>query len=234
LFSLRRSALALLLALTPLLPTATLAQVPSEDVSRGTAQQLLEALKRQDADAVFGLFGGSLARQASLERVKERLKAAPRVLDGSVRQVVRGLDTGIVDMSLRTERGVDSLRLVVNPEGKLIGYELGNTTEPVDEVAQRFIEDLGRGRWLAARSNLVLSLQDTFTTTYLSQRWAELQRRTGPFRSIDNVVTASSGGPQQLVLVNASFARGPVTIFVILDDRNRVTGVDFPLDRRDG
>jgi hypothetical protein len=234
LFSLRRSALALLLALTPLIPSATLAQVPSEDVSRGTAQQLLDALQRQDADGVFRLFGGSLARQASLERVRERLKAAPRVLEGSVRQVVRGLDTGIVDMSLRTERGVDSLRLVVNPEGKLIGYELGNTTEPVDEVAQQFIEDLGRGRWLAARSHLVLSLQDTFTTTYLAQRWGDLQRRTGPFRSIDNVVTASSGGDQQLVLVNASFARGPVTIFVILDDRNRVTGIDFPLDRRDG
>jgi hypothetical protein len=104
----------------------------------------------------------------------------------------------------------------------------------VDEVAQQFIEDLGRGRWLAARSHLVLSLQDTFTTTYLAQRWGDLQRRTGPFRSIDNVVTASSGGDQQLVLVNASFARGPVTIFVILDDRNRVTGIDFPLDRRDG
>jgi hypothetical protein len=234
LFSLRRSALALLLALSPLLPTATLAQVPAEEVSRGTAQQLLEALQKQDADGVFRLFGGSLARQASVERVRERLKALPRVLEGSVLQVVRGLDTGIVDMSLRTERGVESLRLVVNPEGKLIGYEVGNTTEPVDEVAQKFIEDLGRGRWLAARAQLVLSLQDTFTTTYLAQRWGDLQRRTGPFRRIDSVVTASSGGAQQLVLVNTSFARGPVTIYVILDERNRVTGVDFPLDRRDG
>jgi hypothetical protein len=234
LFSLRRSALALLLALTPLLPSASLAQVPSEDVSRGTAQKLLEALQKQDADGVFALFGGSLARQASLERVRERLKAAPRVLEGSVRQVVRGLDTGIVDMTLRTERGGEFLRLVVNPEGKLIGYEVGNTTEPVDEVAQKFINDLGRGRWLSARSFLVLSLQDTFTPSYLAQRWGDLQRRTGPFRAIDNVVTASSGGDQQLVLVNASFARGPVTIYVILDERNRVTGVDFPLDRRDG
>jgi len=234
LFSLRRSALALVLALAPLLPTATLAEVPTEAVSRGTAQQLLDALQRQDADKIFGLFGGSLARQASVERVRERLKASPRVLEGSVRQVVRGLDTGIVDMTLRTDRGLESLRLVVNPDGKLIGYEVGNTTEPVDEVAQGFIQDLGRGRWLAARSQLVLSLQDTFTTSYLAQRWGDLQRRTGPFRSIDSVVTASSGGSQQLVLVNASFARGPVTIFVILDERNRVTGVDFPLDRRDG
>ncbi|MEB3239302.1 MAG: hypothetical protein VKM68_03710 [Cyanobacteriota bacterium] len=233
-FSLRRSALALVLALTPLLPSATLAQEPTEDVSRGTAQQLLDALQRQDADAVFSLFGGSLARQASLERVRERLKAAPRVLEGSVRQVVRGLDTGIVDLSLRTQRGVDSLRLVVNPEGKLIGYEVGNTTEPIDEIAQGFIQDLGRGRWLAARSHLVLSLQDTFTTSYLAQRWGDLQRRTGPFRTIDSVVTAASGGPEQLVLVNASFARGPVTIYVILDERNRITGVDFPLDRRQG
>ena len=223
-----------MLALTPLLPSATLAQVPTEDVSRGTAQQLLDALKRQDAEGVFGLFGGNLAHQASLERVRERLRMMPRVLDGSVRQVVRGLDTGIVDLSLRTERGVDSLRLVVNPEGKLIGYEVGNTTEPVDEIAQEFIQDLGRGRWLAARSHLVLSLQDTFTTSYLAQRWGDLQRRTGPFRSIDSVVTAASGGPEQLVLVNASFARRPVTIFVILDERNRITGVDFPLDRRQG
>ena len=223
-----------MLALTPLLPAATMAQVPTEEVSRGTAPQLLNALQRQDAEGVYQLFGGSLARQASLERVRERLKAAPRVLEGSVRQVVRGLDTGIVDLSLRTERGVDSLRLVVNPEGKLIGYEVGNTTEPVDEIAQEFIQDLGRGRWLAARSHLVLSLQDTFTTSYLAQRWGDLQRRTGPFRSVDSVITAASGGPQQLVLVNASFARGPVTIYVILDERNRITGVDFPLDRRQG
>ena len=174
------------------------------------------------------------AGQASVERVRERLKASPRVLEGSVRQVVRGLDTGIVDMTLRTDRGLESLRLVVNPEGKLIGYEVGNTTEPVDEIAQEFIQDLGRGRWLAARSHLVLSLQDTFTTSYLAQRWGDLQRRTGPFRSVDSVITAASGGPQQLVLVNASFARGPVTIYVILDERNRITGVDFPLDRRQG
>ena len=43
-FSLRRSALALLLALTPLLPTATLAQVPSEDVSRGTENMQIHDL----------------------------------------------------------------------------------------------------------------------------------------------------------------------------------------------
>jgi methionyl-tRNA formyltransferase len=107
------------------------------------------------------------------------------------------------------------------------------TPEEVDRIARAFVEDLGAGRWLSARSRLVLSLQDSLNGTQLENRWKELEKRTGAYRRVHGVLTASSGGPQQLVLVTTQFSNGNDSLFVILDEKNRITGVDFPLQRSD-
>jgi len=79
----------------------------------------------------------------------------------------------------------------------------------------------------------VLSLQDSLNGTQLENRWKELEKRTGPYRRVSGVLTASTGGPQQLVLVTTQFSNGNDSLFVILDEKNRITGVDFPLQRSD-
>jgi hypothetical protein len=153
--------------------------------------------------------------------------------EAKLQRVVRGLESSVVEVELRTDKGVDSLRLVVDSNGKLLGYELGETTETIDRIARAFVEDLGAGRWLSARSRLVLSLQDSLNGTQLENRWKELEKRTGAYRRVHGVLTANTGGPQQLVLVTTQFSNGNDSLFVILDEKNRITGVDFPLQRSD-
>jgi hypothetical protein len=237
LLSLRRFCLALMLSgatLSAGLGSSPAAAGPnSEAKARATANQLIEALSQKNGQQLFNLLGGPLRSNTSPSQLQGRLNSQPKLQEAKLQRVLRGLDTSVVEIELRTEKGIDSLRLVVDSNGKLLGYELGETTETIDRIARAFVEDLGAGRWLSARSRLVLSLQDSLNGTQLENRWKELEKRTGAFRRITAVVTASAGGPQQLVLVTTQFSNLNDSLFVILDDKNRITGVDFPLQRSD-
>jgi len=237
LLSLRRLCLALVLggtALSPGLGSPPVVAGPISEVkARATANQLIEALIQRNGQQLFNLLGGPLRTSVSPSQLQGRLNGQPKLQDAKLQRVVRGLESSVVEVELRTDKGVDSLRLVVDSNGKLLGYELGETTETIDRIARAFVEDLGAGRWLSARSRLVLSLQDSLNGTQLENRWKELEKRTGAYRRVHGVLTASSGGPQQLVLVTTQFSNGNDSLFVILDEKNRITGVDFPLQRSD-
>ncbi|NDC16306.1 MAG: DUF3887 domain-containing protein [Synechococcaceae bacterium WB9_2_170] len=234
---LRRLCLALVLGGTALglgLGSPPVAAGPNSEIkARATANQLIEALSQRNGQQLFNLLAGPLRASISPSQLQGRLNGQPKLQEAKLQRVLRGLESSVVEGELRTEKGVDSFRLVVDSNGKLLGYELGETTETIDRIARAFVEDLGAGRWLSARSRLVLSLQDGLNGTQLENRWKELEKHTGPYRRVSGVLTASSGGPQQLVLVTTQFSNGNDCLFVLLDEKNRITGVDFPLQRSD-
>jgi len=61
-------------------------------------------------------------------------------------------------------------------------------------------------------------------------KWQRLQRLTGDFVAMKQVLRSESSGDQKLVLVKIEFRRLTDTLFVILDGRNQIVGVDFPTE----
>ncbi|MBM5809610.1 MAG: hypothetical protein FJ051_07310 [Cyanobacteria bacterium M_surface_9_m1_291] len=57
---------------------------------------------------------------------------------------------------------------------------------------------------------------------------AQPARETGNFVRLRRIVEAERSDGVRIVLVNLEFTRLADTLFVILDDRNQITGLDFP------
>jgi hypothetical protein len=160
--------------------------------------------------------------------VKQRLSAMPAVKGWSVGAVEPGLDSNTVATQLQTEAGSRRLLLVIDANGLLEGYHLDASDRPAETVARQFVEDLGKGRYVAARALLGPELQEEISAPKLQIKWQNLQRLTGDFEAVNQVLRAESTVDTKLVLVTTRFRRLTDSLFVILDARNRIVGVDFP------
>lgn len=74
--------------------------------------------------------------------------------------------------------------------------------------------------------------QKEISPSALQRKWLKLQRSTGNFQKIDDVMEADHGSEGTLVLVETSFNRMTDNIFIILNSANDITGVDFPIDSK--
>jgi hypothetical protein len=207
---------------------ATSALQPAQ--ARAAGQVLLDALKRNDSQAVFDLLSPDLQKLTTVERVRERLQRQGTILGSRITEVSTGVDDSTVEAVLRGTSGSRPLVLVLDGRGRLLGWELDQRDTPIRQIANNFITALSQGRVVDARSLLVRSLQDEISPQDLLNRWKNLEKLTGTFQRLRSTVVASEGGPQQLVLVTTQFQRVTDNLFVIFDPEGHIIGVDFPED----
>jgi hypothetical protein len=154
----------------------------------------------------------------------------PTVKSWSIGAVEPGLDSNTVTAQLQTAAGSRRLLLVIDAAGLLEGYHLDASDQPAEAVARKFVEDLGKGRYVSARSLLSPNLQEEIPATKLQLKWQRLQRLTGDYVAIKQVLKAESTVDSKLVLVTTQFSRLTDSLFVILDSNNQIVGVDFPTE----
>ncbi len=208
--------------------------VLSPDQARSAAEVLLDALRRDDSQAVFNLLAPELQSATSVEKVKLRLQQQGRILGGRVTDVSSGVDDSTVQGELRSARGTQPLVLVLDSRGRLLGWELDQKDTPIRQIATNFITAISQGRVVEARSLLERDLQEQVSPQDLLNRWKDLEKLTGSFQRLRGTVVASEGGPQQLVLVTTQFDRLTDNLFVIFDQVGHIIGVDFPEEARRG
>lgn len=211
-------------------PRPQLSSAQSEARARAAAEEILKALGKGSGLALYRLFSPNLQRMTSPALVKQRLTAMPAVKGWRVGAVEPGLDSNTVATQLQTEAGSRSLLLVIDADGLLEGYHLDASDRPAEAVARQFVEDLGKGRYVAARALLGPQLQEEISAPKLQIKWQNLQRLTGDFEAVNRVLRAESTIDTKLVLVTTRFRRLTDSLFVILDTSNRIVGVDFPND----
>ena len=230
--------------LTPALQAADLAQAaaPAPDSSPGAspaspaavakttqaAQRVLEALRTGDANARYALFADALKRTSSPTMVANTMKTQPKVLSYRILRVLPGLSNSMVEATLNTTAGAHDVLLVLNPQGLLAGYQYDNADKLSTDVVERFVKALLNGQYVTARSYLSLSLQDELTPSALQTKWQRLQRVTGNAIKLRHLLLADSAPDQKLVIASMDFQRLTDSLFVILNDKNEITGVDFP------
>ena len=120
--------------------------------------------------------------------------------------------------------------MVLDEDGKLLAWKWTDQIKPIETTAVEFARDLAAGRWVAARAKMSLQLQEELAPGDLERKWAKLSRTSGGFRKVKDAVIAHQGGEQQLVLVAVSFGKATTNLFVIFDERGRITNVDISRD----
>ncbi|MEB3170553.1 MAG: DUF3887 domain-containing protein [Synechococcaceae cyanobacterium] len=202
----------------------------SEVRARQAAERILRVLQSRDANARFAQFAPELQRVSSPSMIAETMKTQPQLLSWTITSVQPGYDSSAVEATLRTSRGPRQLLMVINADGKLTGYHFDATDAPAEAVVRDFINALSRGHFISASSFLSPTLQEEITQSALQGKWLRLQRVTGNFVAIRRVARAENTPEVKLVIATIAFNRLTDNLFVILDDRNQIIGVDFPTE----
>lgn len=198
--------------------------------TKAAAERILEALRNGDADTRYRQFAPSLQRMTSPTMIRQRLATMPKLLRWTLGPVVPGQDSSTITARLITSAGPRDLLLVIDANGLLEGYHFDAADQPAETVARQFVEWISQGRYISANSLLSPELQSEIPPATMQIKWQRLQRLTGDFVAIKRVIRSESSGDQKLVLVKSEFGRITDTLFVILDGRNQIIGIDFPTE----
>jgi hypothetical protein len=198
--------------------------------TKAAAERILVALRNGDADTRYRQFAPSLQRMTSPTMIRQRLATMPKVLRWTLGPVVPGQESSTITARLITSAGPRDLLMVIDADGLLEGYHFDAADQPAETVARQFVEWISQGRYISANSLLSPELQSEIPPAAMQIKWQRLQRLTGDFVAIKRVFRSESSGDQKLVLVKSEFRRITDTLFVILDGRNQIIGIDFPTE----
>jgi len=211
---------------SPSQPSAALSEVRA----RAAAEQILKALKNGDAEARFAQFAPKLQRMTSPAMVRSHLGRQPRILSWTLGSVVPGLDSSAVEARLVTSAGPRQLVMIIDADGRLEAYHFDAADVAAETVARQFVQALIEGRYVYASSFLSPKLQEEIPPGAMQRKWQALQQRTGTVLKVEKVARSEDTTDMKLVLVLTKFTRLNDNIFVILNQRNAIIGVDFPTD----
>jgi len=200
----------------------------SVEQARAAATRILETLKSRDARARYAQFAPEMQAITSPSMIAATMRSQPPILGFSLLSVRSGVSSSIVEAEINTTLGNRVVFLVLNPQGRIKGYYIDRADDPSSEVARQFARALSTGNFITAHSFLSPEFQQEITPAVLQSRWQELQRLTGTFLRIGRAVEAERTTDSQLVLVNLVFNRLSDNLFVVLNNFNQITGIDFP------
>ena len=210
----------------PSQPSAALSEVRA----RAAAEQILKALKDGDAEARFAQFAPKLQRMSSPALVRSHLQRQPRIQSWTLVSVIPGVESSAVEARLVTSAGPRQLLMIIDDQGRLEGYHFDASDQAAETVARQFVQALIEGRYVYASSFLGPNLQEEIPPAAMQRKWQALQQRTGNVVKVEKVARSEDTSDMKLVLVLTKFNRLRDNIFVILDRRNAIIGVDFPTD----
>ena len=200
----------------------------SVDQARAAALRILKAVKDGDANARYAQFSAERQAITSPSMIAATMRTQPKVLGYTLLSVRSGMGKSTVEAELNTSAGKRVVFMVLNGDGKLSRYYVDRADDATSLVAKSFIEAVSTGNFITAQSFLSPSFQEEITPDALQRKWLGLQRITGNFVNINRVVEAESTPEMRLVLVNVHFNRLSDNLYVILNNENQITGVDFP------
>ena len=194
------------------------------------ADAIFSAIQQRDANKRFSQFSDELKQTSSPSMVQGTLQSWPELISWKITKVNSGLRSTSVSAELTTATGKQEVTLVLNAKGLLQAQLLNAAGQPSTKVAEGFVKAISQGQFITARSFLSLDFQNELPPGALQKRWQELQRVTGNFQQIRKVTEADHTSDSKLVLVETDFNRLSDSLFIILNNKNQIIGVDFPTD----
>jgi hypothetical protein len=201
-----------------------------EQRARQAAEKILTAVRDGNAKLRYAQFAPDLQRMTSPWLVEMNMRRQPKVLSWRITSVIPGLESSTVEATLQTSAGERLLLMVIDENGLLAGYHFDVADQPAEKVVADFMDALTNGRFVLASSFLSQELQEEVSAAGLQRKWQLLQRRTGNFVKVRRIARSENTADMKLLLVNTQFTRTTDNLFVILDNRNQIVGMDFPTD----
>ena len=230
---------AALLAITLSAPIGLISPAAAEELTRteltpaqakAAAELMLEALQERQGDVMYDALATPVQASVDAKTVQARLDQREAINGTRVVSIIPGYNTTTIDAVVTTASGDEGMLMVLDEDGKLLAWKWTDQIKPIETTAVEFARDLAAGRWVAARAKMSLQLQEDLAPGDLERKWAKLSRTSGGFRKVKDAVIAHQGGEQQLVLVAVSFGKATTNLFVIFDERGRITNVDISRD----
>ena len=198
--------------------------------AKAAAELVLEALQERQGEVMHDALAAPVQASVDVKTVQARLDQREAINRTRVVSVIPGYNTTTIDAVVTTASGDEGMLMVLDEDGKLLAWKWTDQIQPIETTALDFTRDLAAGRWVAARSKMSLQLQEELAPGDLERKWSKLSRVSGGFRKVKDAVIAHQGGEQQLVLVAVSFGKATTNLFVIFDERGRITNVDISRD----
>ncbi|MFM1813147.1 MAG: hypothetical protein RLZZ336_2085 [Cyanobacteriota bacterium] len=200
----------------------------SVEQARAAATRILATLQRGDSRARYAQFSPEMQAITSPSMIAATMRSQPPILGFELLSVRSGLSSSTVEAEIDTKLGKRVVFLVLDPQGKIRRYYIDRADDKAGEVARQFAQALSTGNFITAQSFLSPDFQVEITPAVLQSRWQELQQLTGTFVRVGRAVEAERTTDSQLVLVNLVFNRLSDNLFVVLNNDNQITGLDFP------
>ena len=198
--------------------------------AKTAAELVLEALQERQGEVMHDALAAPVQASVDVKTVQARLDQREAINGTRVVSVIPGYNTTTIDAVVTTASGDEGMLMVLDEDGKLLAWKWTDQIQPIETTALDFTRDLAAGRWVAARSKMSLQLQEELAPGDLERKWTKLSKVSGGFRKVKDAVIAHQGGDQQLVLVAVAFGEATTNLFVIFDERGRITNVDISRD----
>lgn len=206
------------------------APAPSpEEVAKAVATDMVAA----KFAAVAARFSPDLAAKlapATLESVwkdavgplgKFRELGAPSVEDPKAEKRVVWIDCAYEGAAL-------TLKVVVGPEGKVVGLWLAPRSSPkdVEAAARQFLDELAKGEFPKAFARFVPVMAQALPEPKLREAWEQTVAEHGEFQKVLEARLEARPGAN-IVDLESAFAKKPAVVRVVLDARLQVMGLFF-------
>ncbi|MFZ9216723.1 MAG: DUF3887 domain-containing protein [Vulcanococcus sp.] len=200
----------------------------SIEQARAAAIRILKAVQSGDANARYAQFSAERQAITSPALIAATMRTQPKVRGFSLLSVRSGMESSIVEAELDTAAGQRVVFMVLNNQGRLERYYVDRADDDVSAVAKQFVVAVSTGNFITAHSFLSPAFQREISPDELQRKWLGLHRITGNFVKVGRVVEAETTPDMRLVLVNVDFNRLSDNLYVILNNQNEITGIDFP------
>lgn len=202
----------------------------ADQVARQATERILSAVQRGDAAGYYNLLSPESQQVSSPAMVGAAFRSLPRLRRWTITEIAPGFDSSSVAVKLETDRGPREVLLILDGNGRMENFTVNASDQAAEVVVREFLMELAKGRYISAGSHLSPELQADLTPAALQRRWQQLQRITGDFNQIDRILKAESNDTMKLVIVRTRFNRLTDNLFVVLNDKNQITSVNFPTE----
>ncbi len=200
------------------------------------AVRFLNAFVSKDIAVTYGMLTPGLRQTVTKERSMQFRDQALAKLGPTkgyeLTKISRGSASSIVEASFRTAQGPKPMLLIFDPSGNVLGYDLPGDIEPAEAVAVQFIQAMAKGDYAGARALISPLAKVDILPSRVEQGWKNLITQAGSFSKIQDIAIIQGDAPGlTLAIVNIKFSRMNDQLFISFDQNNRITNVDYPLNR---
>jgi ribosomal protein L17 len=213
-----------------------------EDMALSTQETQSEEIQNKTEELINWLDEGEFAKVQQVlhpdlqpnwtsERIEQRWKellaqtgSLQRIVDS---RAVRTINSDIVIVTLEFENGTNEMLIDFNKQGQIVGVDFPQT-QTIEEIAEKFVDDLASQDFAGARSYLHPFLKEEMFPAQIQQKWEQFLEQTGQFRRIvkTQARTVSDVDNINLVLVTVEFANVTDDLIVAFDRDKKIINVD--------